>query len=59
MSKLRYVDYEVALIAPLAFLKVSSSEIEHFDFAISYEDIGDLIPEFKHACTTKRCARGR
>jgi hypothetical protein len=50
MSKLRYVDYEVALIAPLAFLKVSSSEIEHFDFAISYEDIGDFIPEFKHAC---------
>jgi hypothetical protein len=53
MSKLRYVDYQVALIAPLAFLKVSSSEIEHFDFAISYEDIGDFIPEFKHACTTK------
>jgi len=52
-DKWQYVDYQLVLIAPLAFLKKSSHEIKYFDIAISYEDIGDFIPEFKHACTTK------
>jgi hypothetical protein len=37
MSKLQYVDWQVTLIAPLAFLKVSLSLAVHFDFAISCE----------------------
>jgi hypothetical protein len=52
MSKWRYVDYQIALIAPLSIIKRSPREVEHFDIAISYEDIGNFVPEFRHACTT-------
>jgi hypothetical protein len=52
MSKWRYVDYQIALIAPLSIIKRSPREVEHFDIAIPYEDIGNFVPEFRHACTT-------
>ena len=52
-DKWGYTFYQLILIAPREFLKKSSREILHFDNAISYEDIGHFIPEFKHACATK------
>jgi hypothetical protein len=52
MSKWRYVDYELALIAPDSFIERSSSEMKHFDLAISYEEIGKFVPEFAAACIT-------
>lgn len=57
-SKWQYIEYQLALIAPLEFLKRSVGEIKHFDIAISYEGIGAFIPEFKHACTPKDVPRG-
>lgn len=48
-TKWRYVDFQIALIAPLSFIDRSPREVEQFDFAISYEDIGKFIPEFKCA----------
>lgn len=55
MSKLQYVDWQVTLIAPPAFLKVSLSLAAHFDFAISRKDIGDFVPEFEHAWRPPAC----
>jgi hypothetical protein len=52
MSKWRYVGYQLVLIAPLSFIERSAREVEHFDIAISYEDIGTFVPAFRDACAT-------
>lgn len=46
--KLQYVDFQTVLIAPTSFIERSPREVEQFDIAISYEDIGAFIPEFKY-----------
>jgi hypothetical protein len=49
MSNWRYVDFQVALIAPTSFIAGSISELEHFDIAVSYEALDEFVPEFGHA----------
>ena len=50
MSKWRYRDYQLVLIAPLSLIERSSSEVTYFDLTISYEEIGTFLPDFRHAC---------
>ena|ERR1039458_9411643 len=45
----RYVDFQIALIAPSSFIARSPGEAEHFDIVISYEEISKFIPEFRQA----------
>lgn len=52
MNKLRHVDFQTVLIAPLSFIKRSSDPVKHFDIAISYEDIVSYVRTFARACTT-------
>jgi hypothetical protein len=44
--KWRYIDFQIALIAPFSFIARSAREVEHFDIAIAYEDISKFVPEF-------------
>jgi hypothetical protein len=46
--KLRYVDFQIVLIAPTSFIERWPREVQQFDIAISYEDISTFIPEFKY-----------
>jgi hypothetical protein len=49
MSNWRYVDFQVALIAPTSFIAGSISELDHFDIAVSYEALKEFVPEFGNA----------
>jgi hypothetical protein len=44
--KLRYVEFQTALIAPLLFIKRWPREAGLFDIRISYEDIAKFVPQF-------------
>jgi hypothetical protein len=46
MKVKRYVDFQVGLIAPTAFIFSWPEERSHFDFTITYEEIEQFIPEF-------------
>jgi hypothetical protein len=48
-SAWRYVDYEVVLMAPAAFLARHLEEVAHFDFVLTYEEIGVFVPAFASA----------
>jgi hypothetical protein len=42
----RYVDFEIILLAPTAFIMRHPVETALFDFTISYEDVSVFVPEF-------------
>jgi hypothetical protein len=46
MTVKRYVDFQVGLIAPSAFIAAWPEERSHFDFEITYENIVKFVPEF-------------
>jgi hypothetical protein len=41
-----YVDFQVVLLAPTAFVRLCPDDVAHFDLVISYEDVGIFVPEF-------------
>lgn len=42
----RYVDFEVVLLAPSAFIARHFDEAAQFDFVITYEEISQFVPAF-------------
>jgi hypothetical protein len=50
MVPIKYAVFQTALIAPRAFMSKHPSEIAHFGFTISYEEIGEFVPAFAAAC---------
>ena len=47
----RYTDFELVLLAPLAFVARHQSEAAHFDIALTYEEVGTFVPAFAAAAT--------
>ena len=47
MKAWRYVDFQLILLAPLAFVERYPVEAACFDLVLSYEDVGDFVPEFR------------
>jgi hypothetical protein len=50
MAKWKHVDCEVALLAPRDHIANHPIETSHFDFLLTYEDVGAYVPEFTDAC---------
>jgi hypothetical protein len=50
MVKWKHADSEVALMAPLSHIANHPIEAGHFDFVITYEEVGMYVSEFKDAC---------
>jgi hypothetical protein len=50
MIKWKHVECEVALMAPRDYISSHPVEVSHFDFVITYEEVGVYAPEFKDAC---------
>ena len=48
--KWKHEDYEVALLAPRDHIANHPSEASHFDFKLTYEEVGAYVPAFRDAC---------
>ena len=50
MSHWGHADCQVALLAPQSHIASHPLEVSHFDFCVSYEEVGIFVPEFRAAC---------
>ena len=51
MAKWKHTDCEVALMAPREHIANHPTEAGHFDFSITYEQVGEFVPAFAEACS--------
>ncbi len=51
MIKWKHAGCQVALMAPREFIEKHPNEAHHFDFTISYEEVGVYVPEFREMCS--------
>ena len=51
MIKWKHADCQVALMAPREFIEKHPNEAHHFDFTITYEEVGVYVPEFCEMCS--------
>ena len=49
MKKWNYIEFQTVLLAPVSFLERHKAEAAQFDVLLSYEEVGDFVPEFKVA----------
>ena len=50
MIKWKHADCEVALMAPRKFIDKHPDEARHFDFTMTYEEVGLYVPQFRAMC---------
>ncbi len=51
MIKWKHAGCQVALMAPKEFIEKHPNEARHFDFTITYEEVGVYVPEFREMCS--------
>jgi hypothetical protein len=49
MKKWDYTDFQTVLLAPVSFLERYKAEAAQFNVLLSYEEVGEFVPEFKAA----------